>query len=685
MVDAAAIKAGSITTLRDNYIWAALFNRDTGFYSWKNTKPVWKFEDGQWVRYRRRLRRREWIETFMRIQAKSGSIIPLKLNNEQRQVECMILRMERAGLPVRITQAKARQVGMCFHPDTRVLLASLEWVRIADVRPGQEIVAVDEDPPGGSGKARKMRTGIVEAVAEVFEPAYRITLSGGEALTMTGGHRMLCLHRSQGNMIWRRAETMRVGDEIRFVTKPWGAATVEDGWFGGILDGEGSFSSRKGSPSVCASQLHGPVWDRMEGYLRDRGYNYCVEGDSAERPSKFGKRPVPKLVVGRMNELFRLMGQTRPTRFVGKRWWEGRCLPGSKTGVTTERIVSIETLPAQRMIDLQTSTKTFIAEGFVSHNSTFIEAVAYYEMMTGTQTKVLLVGDNKERAQMLLEIANVARMNMPKAIDASGEQQPWKFKMRSKATYTLAWDEPMLSHIRIASAEEPEPGQGGTRKVVHLSETASHSYTQDKIANILPSLPTLPGTYGFNESTPNGGSGWFYEIFMASWRERDLPLYERKQPWIAMFFPSWGHHAYRWTMTYGYGRAMPQEMREEILRTLTADEEWVMRQTYLRRWREDDEWEMGPRGWKRVGVGVQRPDLDHIAWRRSRATDADFRGDTDLFNQEYAKDPETMFMSSGRPVYDRAILAEMLSKATDPWRGDIELPEPDARTWEWSA
>jgi Terminase RNaseH-like domain len=72
-----------------------------------------------------------------------------------------------------------------------------------------------------------------------------------------------------------------------------------------------------------------------------------------------------------MNEMFRLIGQTRPSRFIGKRFWEDNELPGKHVGgVGWATIVSIEPLGERTMIDLQTSTGTFIAEGFVSHNTT---------------------------------------------------------------------------------------------------------------------------------------------------------------------------------------------------------------------------------------------------------------------------------------------------------------------------
>src|SRR5690606_2978451 len=91
---------------------------------------------------------------------------------------------------------------------------------------------------------------------------------------------------------------IKVGTQIRWIAKPWGDSSVEDGWFGGILDGEGSMAKDTESAGVCVAQRSGSVWDRMEEYLRTRGYSYRIEDDKGSRPSKFGKVPVPKLCIG---------------------------------------------------------------------------------------------------------------------------------------------------------------------------------------------------------------------------------------------------------------------------------------------------------------------------------------------------------------------------------------------------
>jgi len=68
---------------------------------------------------------------------------------------------------------KARQLGFCVDPETKVLTANLKWVPIKELSVGQEIVAVDEFGAGGKGQHRRMRTATVQAIAEVHRKAYR--------------------------------------------------------------------------------------------------------------------------------------------------------------------------------------------------------------------------------------------------------------------------------------------------------------------------------------------------------------------------------------------------------------------------------------------------------------------------------------------------------------------------------
>jgi hypothetical protein len=258
----------------------------------------------------------------------------------------------------------------CYHPSMRVLTAELKWKPIGALNPGDELVAFDENHHGPR-HSRKMRTASVRAVTRSIQRSYTVNMSNGVQLIATADHRHLVKRRGGNDLYWKPVSWLKPGDQIRYITTPWeGEPTYEDGWYGGILDGEGYFDPSRDGCRVSASQTDGPVFDRMVEYLQSRGYAFSVERDKRLPgiSSKLGSKPVNRLLVQRMNQLFRLIGVTRTSRFVNKRWWEGKDLPGKKTGETYATVESIEERHDEEMVDIETSTSTFICEGFCSHN-----------------------------------------------------------------------------------------------------------------------------------------------------------------------------------------------------------------------------------------------------------------------------------------------------------------------------
>src|ERR1700722_16311669 len=271
-----------------------------------------------------------------------------------------------------IAQFDERQVSiqiLCLDPDTRVLTADLRWVRIDDLKAGDEVVSVDEGQTAEARKKmiedrvrerkqgikreklkkhvnreRKMRTAVVEEKWDTFQPAIRLTFDDGRTLITTPEHRLLSRQRGGYDPIWKQTKSLKVGDQIRYITHPWEESSYEDGWFGGFIDGEGCMSGVDDSGvDITVTQRFNIAYERARKYLEDRGYAFRLDIDerTSADSSVFGNSSVARLVVGRSNELFRLLGQTRPIRFINRRWWEGRTLPGKKTGVGWAKIVSI--------------------------------------------------------------------------------------------------------------------------------------------------------------------------------------------------------------------------------------------------------------------------------------------------------------------------------------------------------
>lgn len=352
-----------------------------------------------------------------------------------------------------VAYMKSTQIGACLDPDTRILTADLRWRRMADMRPGDQIVAVDEEPsPPGKGGRRLLQRATVEAVWPVREEAIRIGLADGREMLASLDHRLLARRRcrSDGELIhvpavvrsngvtvpaytkksrasenpgyrdwaWTHAAELKVGDKLRHIIEPWEelGGSFTEGWLGGIIDGEGCLRARReaGGTELVIVQRVGPVLDRIEQSLRWAGLKTATE---------IKKNPhgtfVAHVRATRLGEIMRIVGRCRPVRFVDSDWWERRKMPNRDAEA---EIVSIEPAGPRELIDLQTSTGTYIAEGLVSHNSTglwrwvvrqtdqFSETTMYF---FPTSTHVTEFGD--ERIEPSIERSEYLSRRIPRS------------------------------------------------------------------------------------------------------------------------------------------------------------------------------------------------------------------------------------------------------------------------------
>src|ERR1035437_3334597 len=439
---------------------------------------------------------RNWrLDNFYFIQNEEGDTIPFVRNAAQRAF------CDESWSRDLLT--KARQLGFCHSPSMRVLLADRRWVPIGTLQVGDELVSVDENAPNlGKGHRRKMRRARVEAVREVFDDAFRITLENGVKLIATGPHRYLCKIRGGEGPVWRTVYKMKVGDEIRALADPWGDTSIEDGWFGGLLDGEGSMRQKpEGGFELCVSQVPGAVLDRARTYLNDRGYTFREDIDTRQPgvTSKLGKKPVHKLVLSRTGQAFRLLGQTRPTRFINQSWWEDHNLLGD--GSSWRTVVAIEELPKQRMIDIQTSTKTFICEGVVSHNSTeiLIEILDLCVFRSGQTCGVI---------DVTLKDARKKLAKIKFAYDRLPDEIKVNIPLKKANTEELEWENGSSVTVGVSY-------RGGTLQFLHISEFGKISVNSPDVAREIKTgaMRAVHSTGRIVvESTAHGTAGEFYDM-----------------------------------------------------------------------------------------------------------------------------------------------------------------------------
>lgn len=260
----------------------------------------------------------------------------------------------------------------CVTPDTRVLTSDLAWVPAGDLTVGRGLVGFDETLNHGRGKNTKMRPAEVTRWGEARLDGVRIVTDRGE-IRCSVGHGFVARHRTQKIREWRTAGAVLPGDSLLWTAEPWDELNSRDaGYVAGMMDGEGTMDSNS---RLSFAQNIGPVLDETILALKRLGFDVSIN-----------PKPAPCVsarIVGGMWESMRLVGQVMPVRFLPKaqRMWVGRDLvskgPYCTPGTATATVLAVEPLGLIDVVTMQTTSDTFIANGFPSHNSTLKSYVAY--------------------------------------------------------------------------------------------------------------------------------------------------------------------------------------------------------------------------------------------------------------------------------------------------------------------
>jgi hypothetical protein len=309
----------------------------------------------------------------------------------------------------------------CVHPDEKILCADLVWRRAGDIAPMQEIITFDEDAQVGAGhgvNAREYRTGFIVKNIPGEKPSMKVTTDKNDPLTASVDHPWLVWRtrnmREHGNrtkgLIWVETKDLVAGDEIAYFLDPWDEKdldTADIGWLSGIFDGEGSLclnTSNHGHVSrsyeLTVSQNEGPVLQKIKKILEAHNFEYS---ESIPKATGYGHGNVHKLRIGGgFLEILRFVGTFKPERFMEKveDLWEER---GLRSGMSFKfaTVVDIEDVGMSPVASIQTSTGTFITNGYLTHNTWLwmLNAIAgdmaEYLTIIAERLKAINFGPNK--------------------------------------------------------------------------------------------------------------------------------------------------------------------------------------------------------------------------------------------------------------------------------------------------
>jgi len=271
--------------------------------------------------------------------------------------------------------------------------------------------------------------------------------------------------------------------------------------------------------------------------------------------------------------------------------------------------------PAQEILDAAVS-KQMKAEGKIriiilkarqQGLSTYTGGYLYFSVSQQKARKAMVITHHADSTRALFDMTKRYHENCPDAL-----KPHTKYSSRKEISFDV-----LDSSYVVATAGGDSVGRGETLTHVHCSELAfwPKSSAPDIWNGLIQAVPNSPNTAVFIESTANGVSGVYYDL----WRG----AVEGKNGFVPVFIP--------WFTDPTYREKAPEDFEP------TPDEQDLSELYDL--------------------------DNEQLMFRRRKVA----QNGLDLFKQEYPSEPEEAFLTTGRPVFN----LEQLSKALKTTR-DVE-------------
>ena len=267
-------------------------------------------------------------------------------------------------------------VPFCVKEDHRVLMSDLTWKSIGQIQVGDSILAPDESGEqtiAGSASGyelRRWRIATVTTVRRSQQPCWKLVTERG-TLIMTPDHSVLTTRAAGKTRRWLRVDQLKVQQTraswLAHILTPWDReGSYEAGWVGGFLDGEGNVPKsivKRKKARLGFAQNRGPICETAKRRIRELGYECVSDSNPTIKNEKVR-------VLGGFNKIVELLGRTRPERLITNFInWIATSSPKCY-GVKPTKLLEIDkrTRSPQNVVDIKTTTGTFVCEGFIVHN-----------------------------------------------------------------------------------------------------------------------------------------------------------------------------------------------------------------------------------------------------------------------------------------------------------------------------
>lgn len=268
----------------------------------------------------------------------------------------------------------AQQSEYCVSPDTKILMQDLTYKKAGELIKGDKIIAFEEnfdEEYEGKRRYRRYKLAEIENNKIITRPSYKLVMSNGDELICSGEHQWLIKSsncKSNKKQVWETTENIKIGTVIIKPLDYWETIKSYDaGYMSGALDGEGYLSVVKRNTGDYANVNLGftQKYNEMLKTFKnlDCGINFyeSLHSDGT---------CINLYVENGLPDILKCLGSIRPKRLL-----EGfrekidlleKCQFKDKDNVY---VVKKEFLGDIEVVSTKTSTGTFIAEGYASHNS----------------------------------------------------------------------------------------------------------------------------------------------------------------------------------------------------------------------------------------------------------------------------------------------------------------------------
>lgn len=265
----------------------------------------------------------------------------------------------------------------CFAKGHKVLKTDLTWCDVSDLKVGDRLIAFNEEVPDPANpkSKRKYEISVVEDVRPIIKKCSKVVLKNGKEFIVSNDHPWL-VKRSGLHWKYKKTEELMHFNGLNTVSKvidTWeNVDSYHAGYLAAFLDGEGCIVQSKRQDresgyhnSISFSQKDGEIIKKLEESLKYFNFRYSVILGYDKNHKDISRISL----LGGLSEVLRFLGITQSSK---KLRFDVELLKESPLYLKENIDIDyIEDIGDHEVIGLQTSSRTYIVDGFPVHNSKF--------------------------------------------------------------------------------------------------------------------------------------------------------------------------------------------------------------------------------------------------------------------------------------------------------------------------